>query len=471
MAFDEKTKITQANSLIERKDSLSTNEYRLFLTILSLIQKRETNIYFELKNNEECKGDLEKVRELTRNKLCEEEQLQLFIDVKGFIEDWDIKSSAAYSYLIKAVESFRKKGMSVEVTDPMGSTFFTTIPFVKAIKYKKGEAAIEVVVNEYLIPYVSALSKEYTIIFMKEVKKLPSANCIRLYELLKQNQGMVKAKWKMTDFEALMYSTYSSRNSFVQKVVQKNVEIINEKADIQVSYEITGRGDKAQIEFVIKEKKILNEQEHSKYFTIENLMLAAGKVGEDLKQDYVEFIIKSIEGKIAKGEIKKVSEYIKKIIENDSQLDAFNEEQRMLETEFKKQENDLLKAYLRKINEEVEAALVKRREYIYMMEPEIKTLEEERVELGSKISRALLGGKVEHAGKSMSVADIRKYAEEVDEKLAALLDKNGMKPDFLERKYKCSICSDSCVHPDTGGHCSCRADRIKEAKAFYKDKE
>ena len=63
------------------------------------------------------------------------------------------------------------------------------------------------------------------------------------------------------------------------------------------------------------------------------------------------------------------------------------------------------------------------------------------------------------------------YAEEVDEKLAALLDKNGMKPDFLERKYKCSICSDSCVHPDTGGHCSCRADRIKEAKAFYKDKE
>ena len=323
----------------------------------------------------------------------------------------------------------------------------------------------------YLFPYVSALSKEYTIIFMKEVKKLPSANCIRLYELLKQNQGMVKAKWKMTDFEALMYSTYSSRNSFVQKVVQKNVEIINEKADIQVSYEITGRGDKAQIEFVIKEKKILNEQEHSKYFTIENLMLAAGKVGEDLKQEYVEFIIKSIEGKIAKGEIKKVSEYIKKIIENDSQLDAFNEEQRMLETEFKKQENDLLKAYLRKINEEVEAALVKRREYIYMMEPEIKTLEEERVELGSKISRALLGGKVEHAGKSMSVADIRKYAEEVDEKLAALLDKNGMKPDFLERKYKCSICSDSCVHPDTGGHCSCRADRIKEAKAFYKDKE
>jgi len=471
MAFDEKTKITQANSLIERKDSLSTNEYRLFLTILSMVQKRETNIYFELKDNEECKGDIEKVREFTRKKLCEEDQLQLFIDVKGFIEDWDIKSSAAYSYLIKAVESFRKKGMSVEVTDPMGSTFFTTIPFVKAIKYKKGEAAIEVVVNEYLIPYISALSKEYTIIFMKEVKKLPSANCIRLYELLKQNQGMVKARWKMTDFEALMYSTYSSRNSFMKKVVDRNVEIINEKADIQVTYEITGRGEKAQIEFLIKEKKLLDEQEHEKYFTVELMMLAAGKVGEDLKQEYLEYILKSIEGKISKGEIKKVPEYIKTIINNDSLLEGFNEEQRMLEAEFRKQENDLLKAYLRKLNEDIDADLEKRRGYIYMVQPEIKELEEERAQLSSKLSRAVLGGKVEHAGKNMSVSDIRRYAEDVDKRLTELLDKNGMKPDFLERKYKCSICSDSCVNPDTGGHCSCRADRIKEAKAFYKDKE
>ena len=471
MAFDEKTKITQANSLIERKDSLSTNEYRLFLTILSMVQKRETNIYFELKDNEECKGDIEKVREFTRKKLCEEDQLQLFIDVKGFIEDWDIKSSAAYSYLIKAVESFRKKGMSVEVTDPMGSTFFTTIPFVKAIKYKKGEAAIEVVVNEYLIPYISALSKEYTIIFMKEVKKLPSANCIRLYELLKQNQGMVKAKWKMTDFEALMYSTYSSRNSFMKKVVERNVEIINEKADIQVTYEITGRGEKAQIEFLIKEKKLLDEQEHEKYFTVELMMLAAGKVGEDLKQEYLEYILKSIESKISKGEIKKVPEYIKTIINNDSLLEGFNEEQRMLEAEFRKQENDLLKAYLRKLNEDIDADLEKRRGYIYMVQPEIKELEEERAQLSSKLSRAVLGGKVEHAGKNMSVSDIRRYAEDVDKRLTELLDKNGMKPDFLERKYKCSICSDSCVNPDTGGHCSCRAERIKEAKAFYKDKE
>jgi len=471
MAFDEKTKITQANSLIERKDSLSTNEYRLFLTILSMVQKRETNIYFELKDNEECKGDIEKVREFTRKKLCEEDQLQLFIDVKGFIEDWDIKSSAAYSYLIKAVESFRKKGMSVEVTDPMGSTFFTTIPFVKAIKYKKGEAAIEVVVNEYLIPYISALSKEYTIIFMKEVKKLPSANCIRLYELLKQNQGMVKARWKMTDFEALMYSTYSSRNSFMKKVVDRNVEIINEKADIQVTYEITGRGEKAQIEFLIKEKKLLDEQEHEKYFTVELMMLAAGKVGEDLKQEYLEYILKSIEGKISKGEIKKVPEYIKTIINNDSLLEGFNEEQRMLEAEFRKQENDLLKAYLRKLNEDIDADLEKRRGYIYMVQPEIKELEEERAQLSSKLSRAVLGGKVEHAGKNMSVSDIRRYAEDVDKRLTELLDKNGMKPDFLERKYKCSICSDSCVNPDTGGHCSCRAERIKEAKAFYKDKE
>ena len=471
MAFDEKTKITQANSLIERKDSLSTNEYRLFLTILSMVQKRETNIYFELKDNEECKGDIEKVREFTRKKLCEEDQLQLFIDVKGFIEDWDIKSSAAYSYLIKAVESFRKKGMSVEVTDPMGSTFFTTIPFVKAIKYKKGEAAIEVVVNEYLIPYISALSKEYTIIFMKEVKKLPSANCIRLYELLKQNQGMVKARWKMTDFEALMYSTYSSRNSFMKKVVERNVEIINEKADIQVTYEITGRGEKAQIEFLIKEKKLLDEQEHEKYFTVELMMLAAGKVGEDLKQEYLEYILKSIDGKISKGEIKKVPEYIKTIINNDSLLEGFNEEQRMLEAEFRKQENDLLKAYLRKLNEDIDADLEKRRGYIYMVQPEIKELEEERAQLSSKLSRAVLGGKVEHAGKNMSVSDIRRYAEDVDKRLTELLDKNGMKPDFLERKYKCSICSDSCVNPDTGGHCSCRAERIKEAKAFYKDKE
>ena len=106
-----------------------------------------------------------------------------------------------------------------------------------------------------------------------------------------------------------------------------------------------------------------------------------------------------------------------------------------------------------------------------MVQPEIKELEEERAQLSSKLSRAVLGGKVEHAGKNMSVSDIRRYSEDVDKRLTELLDKNGMKPDFLERKYKCSICSDSCVNPDTGGHCSCRAERIKEAKAFYKDKE
>lgn len=465
-----RAKFLQANCLIENKDELSTNEYRLFCEILSVIQKRAVSIHFTLREQEELKNDADALRQATIKKLCEEENLCMMINVKEFIEEWDIKSKNAYGYVKEAVDRFSKKGMKTEFTDMMGSKIFSTLPFTKFIEYKKGEACIEVVVNEYLIPYIAAIPKEYTIFFLQEVKKLPSANAIRLYEVLKQYQAMGKFKWLMTDFEALMYSTYTSRNSFEKRVIERNVEIINNLTDLQISYQIIGRGKKAQIEFVIKKKKPVIKIEEDGIFAADLLMLAAGKVGSEDNEDYLRFIYEELKEKIQAGEIKKVPEYIKVVINNDSLLASFQDKKKAAEAEFKQRENEVLKLYLRKIEEDREKALAGRRAYIYGINPEAKILEDDLDELNVGVSRAIVKGVFSFDGSDYNLTGLRHLIEEKQRKFEALLDSCGVKPDFLDLKYKCSICYDTCQDPDTGALCSCRAERLAEARELYKTK-
>ena len=470
MAVNKKgNKLTQANILIEKHDCMTTNEYRIFFSMLSAVNDKEKTIFFEIKS-ENPDLDEDKIRELTIKELCSLNNLRINLRVKDLINEWDLPPLKAYEYIKKAACSYRERGMLIEQVKG-GKRQFVTLPLVSKISYESGSAYLDIYINELIIPYIAALSREYTIFKIDYIKKLPSANSIRLYEILKKNQSMIKYTVPVHELEELMFTNYKSRNLFMKKVVDKNIELINQNTDILVSYTLTGRGQSAVIDFTILAKKeyILSDGEQGDIEKEKLLIEAAEKVGDEEKNEYVDYIISKICTRIQTGEIKNPQQYIRSIISNDSMLQDFRDNRDAQLKEEKKIESELLKKYLEKIHKDAAEDLKKRKDLVYMMVPQAKSLEEEINELTRLLPKAIFSDAIEFEGNKINSKEVKELIEKKTDEMKDILDRNGFKPEILDQRYKCNICSDSCVDPDTGGHCSCRSERIREAKELSKD--
>lgn len=454
MAADSsKNKITLSNSLIMKHDQMSMSEYRIFFTMLSTVNKKESATFFDLKNihPEESK---EVLRELTINELCLQDNLNIRIGIKELCEMWETPLNKSYDLLKKASSSFSKRGMTVERISENGKKRFEIIPYVSRISYEEGSAFIEIEINRVIMPYIAALSREYTIFKIENMKDLTSASCLRLYEILKKNQSLVKYVIKVDELEKLMFTSFQRRNAFISKLVDKNIDIINQASDLLVTYEIIGRGSNSTIEFNIREKTKLLVEEND--INKEPLIKTAQTKVDD-PEGYVDFILRKAERRITSGEVKNVQSYISAIIENDSLLEEYEAEKEVLLKKEKKKDAELLKKYLEILSKEAEKELKKRENLVYTMIPELEERRSKLRKLNMELTTAVLTDK-------NRANELRTNIEEENQKIKEMLGESGFKEEFLEMKYKCNICKDTCIDPDTGAQCICKTERLKEAK-------
>lgn len=85
-----------------------------------------------------------------------------------------------------------------------------------------------------------------------------------------------------------------------------------------------------------------------------------------------------------------------------------------------------------------------------------------------ELSTSLLGLNPGGAGR-MSREDIRREREILEERKRILLEDKGLPSDYLERKYRCSICRDT-GYTDEGKICSCCRARADEAYIWHRKK-
>lgn len=118
--------------------------------------------------------------------------------------------------------------------------------WVSSIEYIEGEGTIELEFSVKLVPYLLQLKSKFTRYQLKNILHLKNKYSIRLYELLKQFEGIKRREFSTEELRDLLmisdkYPAFRDLNKYV---IKPTVDEINEFTDLDVSVEYSKRGRK-----------------------------------------------------------------------------------------------------------------------------------------------------------------------------------------------------------------------------------
>ena len=219
---------TMNNQLIQARYSLTIEEQRIFLALISLISPDDE----DFKN---YKIPVSTITELTRT-----------------------KHKNMYRVLNEATDRLMQRILKIEVIDENNKRVFKKFSFISYAEYKEGEGYLIVGIDERLKPFLLKLKEKYTNIPLEYIFPLRSIYAIRLYELLKQYENTGFRVDYLPDLREMLGvepEEYPRFDNFERRVIKQAIKEINEKTDIEVSYKKKRTGRKiTHIEFKIKPK-------------------------------------------------------------------------------------------------------------------------------------------------------------------------------------------------------------------------
>lgn len=125
-------------------------------------------------------------------------------------------------------------------------------------KYFTGEGKIEISFSDYIMPYLTQLTQQFTAIAVKNVSALKSTYSIRIYELLMQFKKTGDRIISVDDFRSMLciddkYNTFKRLNSELLKPALKE---LNSKSNLVVSVDLVKKGrEVVALHFHFKEDK------------------------------------------------------------------------------------------------------------------------------------------------------------------------------------------------------------------------
>ena len=182
----------------------------------------------------------------------------LTISASRYAEAFNVTRQTAYEAILKAEKTLFDRRFSFLDTDNR----MVKSRWVQRVKYLDDEASIEViltfdVVNE--VTRIDGYEQFFTQYLLEQTATFKSAYSVRLYELLVQ--WKTARKTPVFDIEVFREqlgvnpTDYERVYDFKKNVLDVAVKEINEKTDIQTSYDQVKRGRKIiGFKFVIKEK-------------------------------------------------------------------------------------------------------------------------------------------------------------------------------------------------------------------------
>ena len=208
----EKRLVVKDNALIDASFNLSLVEQRLML--LAIVEARELP------------------------KLTPETPVE--INVLAYIHQYKTDKSEAYKQLSEASKSLFNRQFSY--LDRYADTDAITISrWVNEITYAKDKGMVVLYLNRNVISMISRLEEQFTKYHLEQVSGFKSKYSIRLYELLIKylNIGNSK-KFDLNDFRdklGLGVSEYKAMSDFKLYVLDKAINEINKKTDINIKYD------------------------------------------------------------------------------------------------------------------------------------------------------------------------------------------------------------------------------------------
>lgn len=203
--------IKKSNNLVESRYKFDIWETRFFLSILSNIQKENT--------------DFKTYR----------------IRYKDIIKTFGLKSGDAYSSLRDAAKSLMRKTVRTSyslngVAREQERNLISTIDYMAEGQVGvENHEYIDVVVHEEMKPFLLQLSKNFTAYDLRNVAQL-GVYSIRLYELLKQYESIGLRTLKVDEMKTMFELTteYPKYNDFYRWVIKPSEAEINKHTDLTI---------------------------------------------------------------------------------------------------------------------------------------------------------------------------------------------------------------------------------------------
>lgn len=220
--------VYQHNSLILASYDMSALEQKLFLMLISTIKKDDDRVN------------------------------RTVFRVKDIADTLGITSQSLYRDLPKICAGLMKKVIEIKQDD--GSwQMFSIISYAKYIS-KEGKLVLEI--HKEAEPYLLKLQEMFTVYRLENVLNLKSKYAIRLYQQSKRCLFKGGEIIDLTDFKKILKiekKTYDRFDCITSKILKPAIEEINNKTDIEVSYDTIKDGRKVcALKFDVKSKVTKN---------------------------------------------------------------------------------------------------------------------------------------------------------------------------------------------------------------------
>jgi hypothetical protein len=212
--------VVQDNEFINFRHTLTVQEARVFLSVVSQVEKDDI--------------DFKPYK----------------IDVEQFVEAVGLKRKDMYSELKKVSDQLTSKKFRKEKED--GSFLITN--YISSAEYRSGEGFVELTFDPKLKPYLLGLKSHFTQYDIRNILSLRSIFSILLFQQLKQFEKIGQRTYNLIDLKYKLnvddkFKQYNDFKRFVLEVAEKEIK---ENCDIYFKFVEVKKGRKVvSIEFYI----------------------------------------------------------------------------------------------------------------------------------------------------------------------------------------------------------------------------
>ena len=198
--------VFQHNNLVEAKYSLTLQEKRIILWLISRIKPED------------------------------EDFKEHVLSVKEFMELLELTGKGNYKELQKITLGLMKKVLVIKQPDKHR---ITQVAWLNSAIYEEKEGLIKLSFSSKMKPFLLCLKKAFTAISMSDLMQFSSIHAIRIYELLKQYEGIGERTMTIDDIKEHcgVKGKLKQYVEFKNKILLIAQREINQKSDIKFEFE------------------------------------------------------------------------------------------------------------------------------------------------------------------------------------------------------------------------------------------
>jgi plasmid replication initiation protein len=201
--------IKKSNELVEGRYRFDIWESRVFTKMLSLIR------------------------------MDDEDFKEYRIYLKDVVKDFGLSHKNAYRLLKDGAKGLTKKEIRVIRDTPEGLKEFQTHIAVGVDSFVKEGNYLDISFHPKMKPFLLQLQSQFLMYDIRNVLSIQSSFSVRIYELLKQYEGIGKRKFTIQELKEMLdvQDKYPLYANFKQRVILKAQEDLENSTDIRFTFE------------------------------------------------------------------------------------------------------------------------------------------------------------------------------------------------------------------------------------------